>query len=72
MKKLLTILIINLGLISCQKEVSEYPKPQCYVCVVNIPGVQANFDTCMVNIRDLDMRNENGVGLPWKCTLKKP
>ncbi len=64
------ILIIVPFQMACTKE-EEPSVLRCYSCEVNSPGIKKAFDTCLVDIRELDLRNSAGIGLPWVCRDKR-
>jgi len=70
MKKIIIILIINLGLTACTKEDIPQPEKSCYTCQVITPGIKKSIDTCVAYGTYPDFKNSAGISLPWSCVRK--
>ncbi len=65
------ICILILASASCTKEDQLQPEQKkCYQCTVTVNGIRKGIDTCVVDVRQLDFKNEAGISLPWACYEK--
>ncbi len=56
---------------ACTKEDQLQPEQKtCYQCIVTVKGIRKGIDTCVLDVRQLDFKNQAGISLPWVCYEK--